>query len=244
MNNDPVEVTIFVPCYNEAPRVEAAIETIVEALDGVSFEIVVSNDGSTDDTVGRVRAAQRKFPKVRITLLNSSVNRGLGYFFLAAAYVATGTYFMFIPGDNVVPVATLRQIVSRRGEADMIIPYFGEIDPRPRWRQGVSRLFTKIVNLLGGHSVRYFNGFVLHRRTYVCNSPSLTAGPAYQAEFMSHALGLGATYLEVKILITDVDKSTVLRWRNVPPVMMSLLRIASRRVQRVLSRPALSRTGQ
>ncbi|MGQ0676400.1 MAG: glycosyltransferase family 2 protein [Rhodospirillales bacterium] len=144
----PPEVTIFVPCFNEASRVEATIETIKQGCADVPFEIVVSNDGSTDGTAERVRAAQQANPDISIKLLDSKVNRGLGYFFLAAAYVASGTYYIFIPGDNVVPAATIRQILSHRGQADIIIPYFADIDPRP-----ICEIAWNVSPLRGGYRV-------------------------------------------------------------------------------------------
>lgn len=150
-NNAPIEVSIFVPCLNEGPRVEATIDTVCKACVGMGIEFVVANDGSTDNTFERMCAAQQSHPDVKITILNSKVNRGLGYFYLAAAYAASGQYFIFIPGDNVVPLETIRNVLALRGQADIVIPYMGDLDPRPPRRQRLSRAFAALVNILGGH---------------------------------------------------------------------------------------------
>ena len=229
------DLSIFVPCLNEGPRIEGTIDAICEGCAGIDFEIVVANDGSTDDTVERLRAAQHAHPDVKITLLDSRINRGLGYFYLAAAYVGTGEHFIFIPGDNVVPVNTIRQIMSYRGQADIIIPYLGDLDPRPPRRQKLSNLFVSIVNLLGGQSIKYYNGFVLHRRANICAAPTLARGPAYQAELINHLVGAGASYLEIKVSVDDLVKSDTWKLRNVWPVGIALFRIVTRRIRRMVA---------
>lgn len=225
-------VSIFVPCLNEGPRLEGAIDTICMACVDLSFEIIVANDGSTDNTLERMYAAQQAHPEVKITILNSKVNRGLGYFYLAAAYVASGHYFIFIPGDNVVPIATIRNVLALRGQADIVIPFMGDLDPRPPWRQRLSRAFTALVNFLGGHSIKYYNTCVLHRRDHVRSIPNLSRSPAYQAELISYLVGGGASYVEIKVGMNDLVKSTTVRFANVFPVFVALARIALRRLQR------------
>lgn len=225
------EVSVFVPCLNEGPRIEATIATICRACEGLPFEILIANDGSTDNSIERMRAAQMALPGVKITVFDSPVNRGMGYFYLLAAYVATGRYYIYIPGDNVVPVEQLRAVLEHRGRADIIVPYYEELDHRSPGRLRLSRAFTGLVNLLGGHSIRYYNGSVLHLRRNVCNAPTLTAGPAYQAELISNLLLQGASVIQLKVPIRTAAKSGTLRLRNVWPAGLTLLRILRRRLQ-------------
>ena len=59
-------VSIVIPAYNEQGAVAATIASVHEVLDaaGISHEIIVVNDGSTDDTLERARAsgAQKSVP--------------------------------------------------------------------------------------------------------------------------------------------------------------------------------------
>ncbi|MGQ0677400.1 MAG: glycosyltransferase family 2 protein [Rhodospirillales bacterium] len=228
---DAPEISVFVPCYNEGPRVESTVETICAACAGLSFEIIIANDGSRDDSLERMRAAKAAHPEVKITLIDSPANRGMGYFYLLAAYVATGRYYIYVPGDNVVPVEQLKELFQRRGRADIVIPYYEELDRRSALRLRLSRAFTSLVNLLGGHAIHYYNGSVLHRRENVCDAPTLTSGPAYQAELISNLLLNGATALQVKVPIRTVAKSGTLRPRNFWPAGLTLLRILKRRLR-------------
>ena len=64
---EELDLTIFVPCYNEATRIEGTLSTIREAHGELrlTYEVIVVDDGSTDDTaaiVERYRAAHPDFP--------------------------------------------------------------------------------------------------------------------------------------------------------------------------------------
>src|SRR5690606_20315446 len=51
-----IPVSIVAPAYNEAVCVVAAVESLL-ALDYPEYEVIVVNDGSTDDTLARLREA-------------------------------------------------------------------------------------------------------------------------------------------------------------------------------------------
>lgn len=50
---EPIPVTVVVPAYNEAPVIVPAVTSLL-ALDYPSLQVVVVNDGSTDDTLERL----------------------------------------------------------------------------------------------------------------------------------------------------------------------------------------------
>ena len=53
---DPIPVTVVVPAYNEGPVIVSAVTSLL-ALDYPALQVVVVNDGSTDDTLERLVAA-------------------------------------------------------------------------------------------------------------------------------------------------------------------------------------------
>jgi len=66
---EPVDVSVVIPCYNEADGIEPLLREWNETLTAEisSFEIVVINDGSTDGT-GRILDRLRKeMPHLRVT---------------------------------------------------------------------------------------------------------------------------------------------------------------------------------
>ncbi len=199
--NDSPDITFFVPCLNEAQNVLGTLNVILEAIEQVkvSYEIVVVDDASSDGTVAVVERFQREHPEVALELKRNEVNQGLGHNYAAAARTAQGRYYMLVNGDNVERLEVVTALLSRLGQADIIIPYFGRLDERPLKRRIISRTFTILVNLLSGTSVRYYNGAVVHRRENVVKYHPGTRGFAYEAELITRLIARGATYVEVEV---------------------------------------------
>jgi glycosyltransferase involved in cell wall biosynthesis len=57
-------VSIVLPCFNEEEHVLLEVERICTAMDksGLSYELLAIDDGSTDQTLLRLRRAEPDFP--------------------------------------------------------------------------------------------------------------------------------------------------------------------------------------
>lgn len=95
-----VDVSIIVPSYNRVHTIEASVDSILSQDFKGTFEVIVSDDGSSDGTLELVRA--RYGEKVRLVQkpegcmeqgAASARNRGLK--------VATGRYISFLDSDDV-----------------------------------------------------------------------------------------------------------------------------------------------
>jgi len=75
-------ISCIICAFNEAPRIAAVLDVV--SMHPLLGEIIVVDDGSTDDTVGIVK----RFPAVK--LISSSVNRGKS--FAMATGVASAQY--------------------------------------------------------------------------------------------------------------------------------------------------------
>jgi polyisoprenyl-phosphate glycosyltransferase len=65
---DTLDVTVVLPCYNEQEHVMAEIERITVAMDtsGFSYELLVIDDKSTDNTLAVLQQALPRFPNMRL----------------------------------------------------------------------------------------------------------------------------------------------------------------------------------
>jgi dolichyl-phosphate beta-glucosyltransferase len=77
--DSPPRLSVVIPAYNEASRIERTLERVVEYLNarGEPYEILVVSDGSDDDTETIVQRFAERAPQVR--LLAYQPNRGKGY---------------------------------------------------------------------------------------------------------------------------------------------------------------------
>jgi glycosyltransferase involved in cell wall biosynthesis len=63
-----VDVTVILPCYNEEAHFALEIERISAALDrsGLSYELLVIDDKSTDNTLDVVKSELPRYPHLRL----------------------------------------------------------------------------------------------------------------------------------------------------------------------------------
>lgn len=232
-----LDLTIFVPCYNEEANVGATLDTIRDAMReiGRSYEVLVWDDRSADATVQRVEQYLERNPGAPIRLVRNDRNRGLARNYVDGAFAGRGRYYKIVSGDNAEPKEDMVAILRHLGEADIVIPYLRN-DIRVPGRRVLSRVFTGVVNALSGCRLRYYNGAALHLRYNVMRWHSDTYGFAYQAEILTRLIMEGATWVEVPInnIESGGRVSKALTFKNLMSVGHSLLQIFLRRLRRVI----------
>ena len=230
-----VEITFFVPCFNEAENVGRALDAIQGAMAvcPASYEILVVDDGSSDRTSDVVQAYHAAHPHLPVRLHRNPSNRGLGFSYFEGASLAKGEYYMLVNGDGDLPSETILGIVRRRGDADIINPYFADQRTRPLIRRILSSTFTRLVSLLGGHSLHYYNGPVLHRRLNILEVKARPKGFGYQAELLCTLLRKGRSVIEVPFTPSYRHHQTdAFRLSNIVSVLRSLSYILFSRFRR------------
>jgi glycosyltransferase involved in cell wall biosynthesis len=92
------EVSVCITCYNEADYISSAIRSVLEqtAIDRIK-EIIVVNDGSTDESERRIREFA---PDERPLIHVYQRNQGLSGARNVAMRRATGKYIAFLDGDD------------------------------------------------------------------------------------------------------------------------------------------------
>src|SRR5262245_53000506 len=92
-DDDKPLVSIVVPAFNEAARIGDSIrkiDTFMRTCPG-SFELLVVDDGSVDDTVNLVKQSLIK----GLRLVQNERNQGKGYSVRRGVLAASGTYVLF-----------------------------------------------------------------------------------------------------------------------------------------------------
>jgi glycosyltransferase involved in cell wall biosynthesis len=235
-SSDSGGVTFFIPCLNEEGNVGRAIDNIVHIMKDVggSYEILVVDDASADGSVAEVKGRQERYPEAHIKSIQNFITRGLGRNYFIAAQRAREKYFMMVCGDAAEPAETIRAIVSLKGQADAIVPYFGFHEKRTLARRILSRTFTLMVNLISGYRLTYYNGPVLHKTENVRMWFAETAGFGYQAELLCRLLDEGIVVKEIQVSNSDriTGATKALKLGNFLSVTNSLFHIGLRRLER------------
>lgn len=219
-----INISIMVPSLNEEENIEDTINEIKSGLKGLvkDYEIIIFNDGSTDNT-GKIAEKLTKKNK-KITVIHNKVPRGMGYCYREGLKRSKYEYYMYIPGDNQFPQKALWKMLSQTGKADIIIPYVTNMNIRPILRQWLSATFTHTINILFGLKVSYYNGTVIHKKKLLMTALPKTHGHAYQAEILVRLIKRGASYTEVGYNMVErhAGSTSAFKIKNVKSVFKSI----------------------
>lgn len=227
MSGHPM-LSIVIPAYCEAGNILGTIENVSSALESLPLdeEIIVIDDGSTDETADLVRANADRFPHVR--LLVNHRNRGFGWTYRRGVDAATGTHIVMVHGDNAWGASTLRDLFRQVGEADIIVGYTRDMWRSRRWTRTIpSKAFTWLVNLIAGRRLRYYNGLQVHRADVLKSLQIESDGYGFQAEVLVKALRLTRTFIEVPMDLREREHgaSKAFRAKNLVDVLHTLVRL-------------------
>jgi glycosyltransferase involved in cell wall biosynthesis len=206
-----MDLSIIVPMYNEAENVEATLRRVEEALapfEG-TYEIIVVNDGSLDNTrdiLGRLAEQNRK---LKIVSYTKNVGRGMA---LRKGFKeSTGEIIVSIDADlSYSPhyILNFVEILSKEPDIDFVLasPYMpgGEVQNVPVLRLWVSKLGNKILRLAMPNHIYTSTGIFRAYRRKVLDSLELESdGKEIHLEILSKALALGYRVKESPAILTS-----------------------------------------
>jgi glycosyltransferase involved in cell wall biosynthesis len=114
-------VSIVVPAFNEAARITESVRKIdaFARQSPLSLELIIVDDGSSDDTAEIVRRLEVK----GLRLIHNDTNHGKGYTVRQGVLAASGKYVLFTDADLSAPIEELNKLldIALRENADVVI---------------------------------------------------------------------------------------------------------------------------
>jgi glycosyltransferase involved in cell wall biosynthesis len=154
-------VSVIIPAYNEEGAVAATVESVRSELNGagISHEIIVVNDGSTDDTLQRAHASGA-------TVVNMPHNGGYGRSLKAGIAVSTAPLIAILDADGTYPASYLPEMIAMSAYNDMVVGDRGAaMKGVPLVRRPAKWVLNRTAGLLAGHKITDLNsGLRLFRR--------------------------------------------------------------------------------
>jgi glycosyltransferase involved in cell wall biosynthesis len=191
-------LSIIVPAYNEALNLRGAVLDVVQAAEAVGLEawqVIIVDDGSTDETYPVARQLAQESPGVEV--IHHPRNRGFAAAYRSGLAAARMDYVTFIPGDNEVAVESVQAIFAAIGSADLVVPYHGTPWLRPWGRRLLTWVSVTEVNILFGWNQRYFQGPTVYPSDLARALPVGCSGFFFVTEMLVQALEAEYTWVEI-----------------------------------------------
>lgn len=121
-------ISFVVPAYNSAGFLQTCIPSLLAEPVLKELEIIIVNDGSTDDTAAAAEQFCRSHPGV-VCLINQE-NKGHGGALNTGCAAATGRYLKVVDADDTVETEELPKLVSRLRDctADVVVTHYRTVD--------------------------------------------------------------------------------------------------------------------
>ncbi|MBD3366141.1 glycosyltransferase [candidate division WWE3 bacterium] len=104
-----IDYSIVIPAYNESGKITASLTQVVNFMNSFneSYEVVVVDDGSEDDTVAKIEAYQKEHPKIRLI---KNPHKGKGPTVWKGIMEAKGNYIYLADADLSSPMEELKKM--------------------------------------------------------------------------------------------------------------------------------------
>jgi dolichol-phosphate mannosyltransferase len=164
-------ISIVVPMYNEAAGIgtfDELLRTSIKSLGHkLRFEILYVDDGSTDQTVERVKSITQKQTDTKLIAL--SKNYGKEIALTAGMDMAQGEAIISLDSDGQHPPKLLAEFINRwEGGADIVVGIRQAYSENQKIKALWSRLFYRLFNKISGvHLVPNSTDFRLTSREVV-----------------------------------------------------------------------------
>lgn len=227
-------LSVIIPAYNEQERLAPHLNHVLAYLQErfPAFELIVVDDGSSDQTAAIVTAAFQSEPRAR--LISYQPNRGKGYAIRTGVLASQGEQIVFLDADLSTPMEEIPRALELLQTADIVI---GSRDlpgadirvPQPLYRRLASEIFKWVRYMIIGlwHISDTQCGFKAYRGPAARHLFALAQIDRFlfDVEILYLAERAGLRILEIPVRWADAAGSKVHFWEGLIQMIRDLWRI-------------------
>lgn len=147
------EISIIIPAYNEGLRLGPTLHAIISYFEtnALRYEVIVVDDGSTDDTADVVASFAQASSSIR--LISYPDNKGKGYAVRTGMLTAGYALLLTTDADLSTPIEEVAKLLACFPAADIAIGSRSIADaelrqPQPLLRRSLGMMFNRILRSL------------------------------------------------------------------------------------------------
>ncbi len=192
-------ISLFFPCYNEEDNIETTVKKALDVLRSLTdtFEIIVVDDGSRDQTEKIVKSLIKE--EKRIKLIQHPRNRGYGAVLRTGLKNARYDLICFTDADGQFDFSQIKKMLPLINDSDVVIGY------RKKRRDSFHRLvnakiYGLVIRLFFGLKVKDVDcGFKLFQKKVIDDIEIESQGALASAEILVKIKSKGYRIMEIGV---------------------------------------------
>lgn len=121
----PLNISFFIPTYNYGKSIREAVESIIKDNFSDGDELIIVNDGSTDNTMQYLEELRSEYPEIKI--INQSINRGPSATRNNAVLNCKHTILFSHDHDNILVPGSIKKLKEFMINSGADVVAFGEV---------------------------------------------------------------------------------------------------------------------
>jgi glycosyltransferase involved in cell wall biosynthesis len=202
-----MEISIIIPMFNEEENVQRSIHEVGKVMEVFdSYEIIVVDDGSRDQTLKITRECESKTKNLRI--YSHKNNMGMGKAIKTGFEVAKGDILITLDADlsyDPIYIPILVKTLSEENLDIVIGSHYmegGKTEDIPFLRLFVSRMANRIVGYAMKKDITTVTGILRAYKREVIDSIEIeSSGTEINPEILSKAIALGYEIKEIPVIL-------------------------------------------
>jgi len=147
-------VSAFFPCYNDSNTIRGLVQRVASALPEITtdYEIIVVDDGSTDDSLRVLEEVARDLPGLRV--VRHEKNRGYGAALASGFANSTKDYVFYTDGDGQYDPAEIKLLVEEMKPGIDVVNGYKRSRQDPWYRNVVGGAYQQAARILFSLPIR------------------------------------------------------------------------------------------
>lgn len=194
-----ISLTVFFPCYNEEDNIAGLVHEAIRVLNNLvrKYEILIINDGSTDNTGPIADSLSTEHKNVRV--IHHPVNRGYGGALISGFADAAYDWIFFTDGDNQFYMQEIELLLNEINNYDTIVG-FRKLRRDPWHRTIYAKTWNLLVRIFLGLKIKDLNcAFKLIKKNALAGDDFHSTGALISAELLLKLKLSGASIREVGV---------------------------------------------
>lgn len=232
-SNDAIDVSVVIPIYNEEGILSASVADLTSKIENLpnwdyEWELILSENGSTDSTVELARSLKEQYPQLRL-LHSEEPNYGLAM--RRGILAARGKYVICDEIDLCDTDFYVRALSKLADEGfDMVVgskALDSSYDKRPKFRKLATYVLNSMLRIFldfhgtDTHGLKAFN----RERLLAVVNRCLVDKDLFASEFVIRAERMDYRVVEIPVEVIEKRPPSINLVRRVPNVLKNMARL-------------------